>query len=300
MQLEQIETGETASFQNADDEAQKTAATEHEQSTLFDNKDKDEKRHRAQAVAKHRRRFLTQLLAVVTYTSLLMFAPIYWQSMINAGGYKFGPDWPMSIIEIWISSMLRQESASIPSLDFLIILFIPPFIVITMTAFLHLRYRFLRDQEWELRAAEAESNEPRTAAKGYMGVFRLYARTKRRAVFTLFGAIVWIVWAAVGYLMLSVADGEPVNFYVPWAIRSAQLVTVTSAVLMGFVAFDISRRYVPGKILVLKIMIMAYRAATSQTNYNEARLEAEKLQEEEIERKPWWFYSYRKPQKSSS
>ena len=262
----------------------------------FDAEDEDELKHRRLAVAKHRQRFFRQAVGATVAAALILFAPIYWRGFLMACGYDFaGPDWPLSSVERNFASLLSMFGEHMPYLIFVVLLAAPALYVWAFNIWLRTRYRFLRDKDYELRAAEAESNEPKTSAFGYMGVFRLYAKTKRRAVFMLLNGVVWLVWGAVGAAAMMFKSGEAASAGQALFIWLGLLVVALGGAYKVILAYDISRRYVPGKVLVMKTMIMAYRAATSQTNYADARVEAEKFQKEVIREKPWWFYSYDKP-----
>ncbi|MEO0398726.1 MAG: hypothetical protein AAF224_04810 [Pseudomonadota bacterium] len=257
----------------------------------FDGADPNEARHRREAVRHHQKRIFAQGTSAVFSALIILFAPVYWRSLLRACGFDLSAAWPATSWENALAAALGGTDGMAGGL-LLPLLFGPAVFVFLSAFYLNVRYRFLRDQEWNLRSAEAESNEPRTAASGYMHVFRLYARTKRRAVFALVSSIAWLSWGIVGVFALMFASPEAGRTLWTVAFGSAALATAGSALFMAYAAYDVSRRYVPGKVLVGKTMIFATRAATSQTDYETARSQAAVLQEAVIEERPWWFYSY--------
>lgn len=149
-------------------------------------------------------------------------------------------------------------------------------------------YRFRMYLEWREQGARADAREPETCSQGYMEMFRLYARTKRRATFTFI--IGTVALYSAGYSAF-IAAGNFDGLASGYVLLGAGL-EVIAGLLILHVGFDISRKFVPGKILVTKTLIMSFLATTSQTNYTDARQQSLDLQLSMRERKPWWFYSY--------
>ena len=131
----------------------------------FDGVDPNEARHRREAVRRHRQRIVTQGASALFAALIVAGAPLYWRGLLLACGFELSAAWPASAAEKILATALRGEGGiAAPLLASL--LFIPFVFVFASAFYLSVRYRFLRDKDWQLRSAEAEANEPRTAAFG--------------------------------------------------------------------------------------------------------------------------------------
>lgn len=151
-------------------------------------------------------------------------------------------------------------------------------------------YRFRMYLEWREQSARADAREPETCSQGYMEMFRLYARTKRRATFTFLVGTAAVYSAGFGIFLASRADITGLGLGL---ILAGAILEIIAGFMIVHIAFDISRKFVPGKVLVTKTLIMSFLATTSQTDYTDARQQSMDLQRSMRERKPWWFYAYR-------
>ena len=246
------------------------AIFEHDDATDVDNR-----RHRLKAVRVHRSRALKQIIhaSIIVVGSAL--TPLYWL-LASTSDVKLDA----------ISDILGPLVTEMPQ-AFILMLPGAALVFCALGAlWLWTWYRRERDRDWAENTAKADASEPEQSADGYMQLFRLYARTKRRATFVMIYGVLSVWWSSVG-LLANVAAG---NFHIALALVIAQLAVSIFVIYMGF---DIGRRYLPGNVLVTKTLILGLRAATSQTDYQVALGEARKIEERIIDRKPWWFYAYR-------
>jgi len=258
-------------------------------------KDEHEARHRREAVRNHMSRARGHLLNMVFVTLMVIGAPVYWRVAYSELGLSFGDFWPLSALEMAGQNMLAALSALSRVWVRSVVLALtaaPPLILI---ASLWL-YRRERDRDWRVAEAQAGERDPTSGARGYMKVFRLYARTKRRGIFTLLYGVAGLWWAAVGILSMTMASGEAQGGWLYYYAGGAAIAVLGWLGVIYF-GYDIGRRFVPGNILVTKTLILSVLATTSQTNYTDAREAARELEAEIVEEKPWWFYSYKKKPK---
>lgn len=258
-------------------------------------KDDHEARHRREAVRNHLSRAQQHLLNMALITLIIAGAPIYWRIVYSELGLSFGDAWPLSAIEAGGQKLLGviDSSTGVVAHSLMLALtLVPP---LWSIVFLWL-YRRERDRDWRVAEAQAGERDPTAGARGYMKVFRLYARTKRRGIFTLFYGAAGLWWGAVGVLCLTMAGGK-LESAMAFVYLGAAVAAVLGWLVVVYLGYDIGRRFVPGNILVTKTLILSVLATTSQTNYTDAREAARELEAEIVEEKPWWFYSYKKKPK---
>jgi hypothetical protein len=259
----------------------------------LDFTDEHEARHRAEAVREHHKRTRGHILNMLIMIAMVAAAPVFWRGVFISAGLSFAEVWPIAAIEGWVLSLLNMLAAAPWVTPFIILIAVtlaPP-----LWSLGHLiLYRRERDRDWRVAEAQAGERDPTAGARGYMQVFRLYARTKRRGIFTLLFGVAGIWWSTVGIVCFLVGT-------VNASAGNAAIIHVVAAVLALFVwlgviylGYDIGRRFVPGKVLVTKTLILSVLATTSQTNYTDAREAARELEADIVEEKPWWFYSYKK------
>lgn len=246
------------------------ATFEHDDAT-----DADNRRHRLKAMRVHRSRALKQIVHASFIVVGSALTPLYWLLAST-------PDANLGVA----SDLLGPLALNMPIVFMLVL----PGAALAFCAlgalWLSAWYRRERDRDWTENTAKADASEPEQSADGYMQLFRLYARTKRRATFVMTYGVLSVWWSLVGFLT-NMAAG---NLHLVLGMLAAQLAVSIFIIYMGF---DIGRRYLPGNVLVTKTLILGLRAATSQTDYQVALGEARKIEERIIDRKPWWFYSYR-------
>jgi hypothetical protein len=230
-----------------------------------------EAEHRAAAVRKHYTRAANQLMQGALIIAWIAITP-FLRGSITTGINTLNPD------ELALKSLVAVLSAAA----------VP--IVLGFWYFRMRWYRFRMYLEWREQGARADAREPETCSQGYMEMFRLYARTKRRATFTFLIGSAAIYSAGFGIVLVASSDITGLGLGI---ILSGAFLEIVAGILIIHVAFDISRKFVPGKILVTKTLIMSFLATTSQTDYTDARQQSVALQKSMRERKPWWFYSYR-------
>jgi hypothetical protein len=246
------------------------ATFEHDDAT-----DADNRRHRLKAVRVHRSRALKQITHATIVVIGSALTPLYWLLAST-------PDANLGIV----SDMLGPLVTNMPIIFELVLPGAALAFCLVGALWLWAWYRRERDRDWAENTAKADASEPEQSADGYMQLFRLYARTKRRATFVMIYGVLSVWWSLVG-LLTNIAAG---NLHIVLVLVAAQLVASIFVIYMGF---DIGRRYLPGNVLVTKTLILGLRAATSQTDYQVALGEARKIEERIIDRKPWWFYAYR-------
>eukprot|EP00439_Symbiodinium_sp_Y106_P088945 s1_g1481.t1 len=246
------------------------ATFEHDDAT-----DADNKRHRAKAVRVHRSRALKQIVHASTIVVGSAATPFYWL-LASTADVNFGG----------VSDLLSPVVNGSPLVFEIVIPGVVLGICVLGALWLWAWYRRERDRDWAENTAKADASEPEQSADGYMQLFRLYARTKRRATFVMIYGVLSVWWSLVGLLAYAAAG----NIHIVLALVITQLAVSIFIIYLGF---DIGRRYLPGNVLVTKTLILGLRAATSQTDYQVALGEAQKIEERIIDRKPWWFYAYR-------
>lgn len=257
--------------------------------------DPNEAENRRFATREHFGRWLRQIRDAVLALLLALIARDYWGVVAAASGLASPPGEGSSFFSnlIWSAVGAPDAAMSGPLLRWTLC-GLPVLVLLAFLGWIQLYYLQQRDWEWKLARQKAGSSTPRDCAIGYMQVFRLYARTKRRAVYlTLFGVVAaW--WSIAGLIEIS---GSAVGV----GAFGAAGVSIASAVLTGLLAlrltyhgYDISRRYVPGKTLVRRTLILGTMASTSQTPYADAEAQAKTIEAEELNREPDLFYSYPK------
>lgn len=243
-----------------------------------DRSDADNAAHRLRAVREHRARALRQILDSSLIVMLASLAPLFWflvpKSVLDGNGTGIAGSHGDILIAV------------VPALAALATVIFGLWL---------LWYRRENDKDWSENSAKADAREPRQSADGYMQLFRRYAKTKRRATFTMSYGVLSAWWALLGILAA---------ILLPFAVPTQAMVLAASSVQMLaaffviYIGFDIGRRYLPGNVLVTKTLILSFLATTSQTAYQEAWDQSRKVENEIIDEKPWWFYSYRVPRKA--
>ncbi|MCA8889405.1 MAG: hypothetical protein KDA46_11285 [Parvularculaceae bacterium] len=259
----------------------------------LDFTDEHEGRHRAEAVREHVKRTRGHLLNMLTMIVMVAAAPVFWRVVFTGAGLTFAEVWPIASIEAWASGMLAMLSAVPFVVTFTLLAAITLFPPLWSVGHLML-YRRERDRDWRVAEAQAGERDPTAGARGYMNVFRLYARTKRRGIFTLLFGAAGIWWSAVGIVCFLLGSVAAPAGAVALAHGATAVLAFVAWVFVIYFGYDVGRRYVPGKVLVTKTLILSVLATTSQTNYTDAREAARELEADIVEEKPWWFYSYKK------
>ncbi len=263
------------------------------QAALLDLGDEDEAAHRLRAVAKHRMRYLGQLRTAIVIVLLAAAAPGFWRIVFTSLGGDDVAVRSLSGMEKWTADILVSVGSVIQVSVIYVFVLLPVFALCGLIGW-SVWYRRERNHEWDVAKALADAREPEDSAQGFMKIFRLYARTKRRSIFVMLYAAVGLWWMVSCFLALAEGGAATLD------MRGAAFGLPFIAVLIGglslvcfYLAFDISRIFVPGKVLVRKTLIMSMLATTSQTDYTAARAAAHELEKALIDDRPWWFYSYR-------
>ncbi|MFQ5563532.1 MAG: hypothetical protein ACE5FO_08175 [Parvularculaceae bacterium] len=258
-------------------------------------KDEHEPRHRMEAVRSHFARARQHLLNITLSIAMIAGAPVYWRAIYSELGLSYSTFWPITSLEKWIASSLHLLNGVGGIVSLAALLTITVFPPIWSVGHLIL-YRRERDRDWRVAEAQAGERDPTSGARGYMKVFRLYARTKRRGIFTLMYGVAGFWWGLVGVFCFAIGvDGAPGTIALGYLVTA--FVAILGWLVVLYLGYDIGRRYVPGNVLVTKTLILSVLATTSQTNYTDAREAARELEAEIVEEKPWWFYSYKKKPK---
>lgn len=139
-----------------------------------------------------------------------------------------------------------------------------------------------RGKDWRENVQQANSSDPEECARGYMAVFRMYARTKRRATFTMIWGVSALYVGGWG-IVLGIQSGENLML-----LSSSLEIALGSAVIL-FGVF-IGQRFLPGKVLIGHTLKLSIRAAASNTALMDAQGEAESIETELKQDKPWWYY----------
>ena len=237
----------------------------------------EETRLRAAAIGVHQRRavrqFLNAAFAIFAAASALPFWALVNETAkgatnVSLFGFELnGGIWSLSLIE----SVLVT--------------------IVVVQAGLLAWYRREKLKDWDTYKAEAGANAPEVSAYGYMQIFRLYARTKRRSTFSILFGVVWLWWAVAGFFTLRDVAFTTTPMIFLTVLMAIQL--IAAGVIAGL-GFSIGRSFLPGQILVYNTLILNFRAATSQTHYDRAREEAIRVQNGITRDRPWWFFRYKK------
>lgn len=261
--------------------------------------DKHEGAHRQRAVRKHVERFRGQAMLALAVVFAALLAPAVWRGVFLSFGAAYETVWPLAFFERPIA-LLFNGAPWFSGVAVLVVAGAVPLLLLAFQVSYLILYRRERDRDWRVAAAQADAREPVESARGYMNIFRLYARTKRRAIFTLLYAVLAFWWGAAGILAFvsgGLAGQTSLAGYGFFVLAS---LTIFGGGVIGYLGYDISRRFVPGKILISKTLILSFLATTSQTDYSVAREAARNIEEDLIHEKPWWFYSYKKAPKRYS
>lgn len=240
----------------------------------------EERRLRRRAVLSHRRRALRQIVNSIAVVAVAASALPFWKyvASIRAGG----------------ASGIEEPTINLPGLggwtiDMLLV-GIAGFVIFQCVRLAWYRREKLKD--WDTIKEKAGANDPETSADGYMQIFRLYARTKRRATYAILTGVVWLWWALTGLYVLRGEFFTTATF--PFTGTLVLVQAIASFVILTL-GYAVGRSFLPGSILVYNTLIINFRAATSQTHYDRARQEAIRVQNEITQDRPWWFFRYSSP-----
>ncbi len=240
----------------------------------------EERRLRRRAVSSHRRRALRQILNSIVVVIVAASALPFWNSVaaIRAGGASSNDEATINLPGLggWPVNML--------------LVIITAFVVAQCMRLAWYRREKLKD--WDTIKAMAAANDPETSADGYMQIFRLYAKTKRRATYAILTGVVWFWWALAGLYVLSGEFFATATIPLTGVLVLAQAIASFVIIILGYA---VGRSFLPGSILVYNTLIINFRAATSQTHYDRARQEAIRVQNEITQSRPWWFFRYSSP-----
>jgi hypothetical protein len=250
---------------------------------LLSDSDPDEDRHRRRAVARHFSRWLRQLATIVTAVLAAMFASgankaiyLHYTGKIGSGTTQ---TWVQNVVATYLPfAVLALIVAAIASLLW-----------------------YLREQSryWRLRASEAHQREPDHSALGYMGVFRIYARTNRVSQFTTLYGIVALFFAGQGLTLAIVNAPALPDAGAVAVLVGLPVLDIALAVWLLKLGYEIGRRFVPGRILAKATVVLSLLAATSQTDYTTAQIQAQPHVDRIRNDRPWWFYAFRHRRKGS-
>lgn len=269
------------------------------QAELLDLDDEDELVHRKRAVGMHRNRFFGQLRSAAIIILLAAAAPGFWRIVFTSLGGEGIAVRNLTGFEKQIADGLMSANSIIQVSVIYLFALLPIFAVIGLILWM-VWYRRERKYEWQVSEALADAREPADSAKGFMLIFRLYARTKRRAIFTMLYATVGLWWMISCFWALFEGGATSLSMRgVAFGLPFIAVVIGTLSLVCYYLAYDISRMFVPGKVLVRKTLIMSMLATTSQTDYTQARAAAHELEKNLMDDRPWWFYSYRKAPKQN-
>jgi len=246
-----------------------------------DTTDADNAEHRRKAVQEHRKRALRQIVNAIVVVLLSALAPLYW--LVALDSY---------VDPAALEEPLRSLAGLVPDS----VMILPGATALATAAlwlWLLLWYRRERDHDWAKNSARADARAPEQSAEGYMELFRLYARTKRWATFAMSYGVLSIWWAGLG---ISIVLTSEVNGDTRAGVLAIALFQLLAAFCVIYLGYDIGRRYLPGNVLVTRTLILSY-LAISQSDYNDASAFMREPEARMIDKKPWWFYSYRVPRK---
>lgn len=288
------ETAATLEGANGDGDLQEQL---ERQAQLLELVDEDEAAHRLSAVREHRRRAFHQLRNGVLILTLTIFAPSFWRIIYSVSGLNDNTVWPLTDIEAMVAGVFIGANGVVKAILYVVSVAAPLLFTGWLVGY-SLWYLRERDRDWRVAEALADAREPRDSAKGFMTIFRLYARTKRRATFTFLYGLLALWWSVMGLIMF--ADGSQGRMgdeFAAYGLLFVAILLLPLSACIVYLAYDISRRFVPGQVLVTKTLIMSMLATTSQTDYTAARAAAHELEKDLMHEKPWWFYSYKKKPK---
>lgn len=232
---------------------------------------------RRQAIMHHRGRALRQVFASIGIVIVAASALPLWTFV---GGMRNG-DFGDAIVNLPIIGGRSVEAVQ---------WFVTGFILFQFVRLVW--YRRERLNDWETYKAEASANDPTTSADGYMRIFRLYAKTKRRAMYAILTGVVSLWWVIAAFYALGAARIEDAGLPITTVLLVTQAVASLGMLAFGYA---VGRSFLPGRTLVHNTLIINFRAATSQTHYDRAREEAIRVENTIKRRQPWWFFRYSAP-----
>lgn len=130
-----------------------------------------------------------------------------------------------------------------------------------------------KGKDWRENVQQANSSDPEECARGYMAVFRMYARTKRRATFTL-------VWGMSALYVGGWGVFLAIDAGATWMIISSSL-EIAAGIAVIVMGISISHQFLPGTVLIGHTLKLSIRAAASNTALMEAQSEAENIERSE-------------------
>jgi len=253
--------------------------------SLVTDVDPHEERNRRRAFVRHITRFTRQAITIACLLVFVSIAPeMHRKIVVDFASHPAG----LSEGTTWHDQISYWKSASLPFA-------IPAAQMILVIGLLW----YLREQSryWRLKSAQSHQREPEICALGYMGVFRIYARTNRTAIFVKSFALA-TVYSALIALYIALRRGGPNVGIWPWfVIAGIPLIEILMAAVLLKLSFEIGRRFVPGLVLSKATIMLAILAATSQTDYAAAEERAARIVVNYRDDRPWWFYVFRAKRK---
>jgi hypothetical protein len=250
--------------------------------SLFIARDPDETRHRRRALVRHVTRWTRQLFASGVAIVIVLFSFPTRRVIANHFANQ-------SISTTFVSSWL----AHIELVAWAILPYVMPTIILLLIPLL---LWYLREQRryWRLQIANAHSREPDVCALGYMGVFRVYTRTNRVAIFIGLFGLTAATSAIVGiFFGLSHISHIP-TIYRAFLIIGLPILELLLSLALLKIGFEIGRSFVPGIAITKSTIVLALLAATSQTDYLEVQQHADVVAGKIRDDRPWWFYVFGK------
>ncbi len=254
--------------------------------------DEDEAEHRIRASQEHRRRLFRQIRSGALIIVLAAAAVPFWHVAYYVAGLDEAVMGSLAGYELNIAKALVSANGA-PKAILIGLFVVGPLLMVIVLIGYSYWYLHERDRDWRVAEAQADAREPKESAFGYMRIFRLYARTKRRAIFMVLYGLLALWWAGLG-VWTYFSTGVGASSFLAYALLAQAVVLAPLAIWILVLAFDVSRRFVPGRIMVTKTLIMSTLATTSQTDYAVAQAAANEIEKDLRHEKPWWFYSYRK------
>lgn len=224
---------------------------------------------RQRAAREHRKRAIRQVRSAASIIFLVAAAPPLRNLLYQIASGE---------VPAWLSDML--SGAKLPTeIGYLN----HSFLLIWLVYLIYLQwYMRERGKEWKEHVQQANSSDPEECARGYMAVFRMYARTKRRATFTLAWGVSAVYVGGRGIM-------HAISNDMSWMILSAAVETALGVAVI-LVGVSISQRFLPGKVLIGHTLKLSIRAAASNTGLVEAQEQAENIERELKQNRPWWYY----------
>lgn len=143
---------------------------------------------------------------------------------------------------------------------------------------------FLRSVTWPKRYAQAQTLENEIMILGFTDLFRIYVRTRKSGIYGFF----WFVLSA--YAAAVIAVEASYQEIVQPIMLSAFLLLVALSVLNAIVAYQLSKHFQIGRILIDHVLIMNERANQAQVTPDSAREKTARTARWYRKNRYWWFY----------